>query len=320
MKVLKESSDYLEKKMDSTKKEIEDIQDKIKNNNEKKKIINQQLYNADLQLQTAREKMDSKRNSFAISSIFALILLAIGFSTANIILIISLSFIALIVVLFFTKGYLEVKTEYDSRNLDRIAIQKRLDEHNKIVDQYILSLETKSRKCEDYNKGLLGEKSVTEVLKSLGPDSYVINDVMLHRPFGNIDHILVSRYGIFVIETKNWGGKVVCDGDNWCKHYEGDNKSLNYEQESISKRVKGNAIKLRQLIGSKVFNNLMDVWVGGIVVFTNPEVKLELNNPMVAVLRINELCDYIKTQRSETKFSSRDLESIANYILREVKG
>lgn len=207
MKVLKESSDYLENKMDSTKKEIEEIQDKIKNDNEEKKIITQQLYSADLQLQAVKEKMDSKRNSFAISSIFALILLAIGFAAANMILIISLVFLALIVVIFFSKGYLEEKSEYDSRNIGRIAIQKRLDEFNKIANQHVQSLEAKSRKCEDYNKGLLGEKSVTEVLKSLGSDSYVINDVMLHRPFGNIDHILISRYGIFVIETKNWGEK-----------------------------------------------------------------------------------------------------------------
>ena len=56
-------------------------------------------------------------------------------------------------------------------------------------------------------KGKLGEKSVATILSFLPKDEYVVlNDIMLKN--GNsttqIDHIVVSIYGIFVIETKNY--------------------------------------------------------------------------------------------------------------------
>ena len=61
-------------------------------------------------------------------------------------------------------------------------------------------------------KGWIGEKVVSSIgLKRLDPYVYrVFDDVYLPRPDGNgttqIDHVVVSRYGIFVIETKNLQG------------------------------------------------------------------------------------------------------------------
>jgi hypothetical protein len=89
---------------------------------------------------------------------------------------------------------------------------------------------------------------VSQVLKSLGSDNYLINDTVVRRPYGNIDHILVSHNGIFVIETKNWGGSVLCDDDGWKRRFEGNFKSIDYPLESLSIRVKGNAAKLSSLI------------------------------------------------------------------------
>ena len=63
-------------------------------------------------------------------------------------------------------------------------------------------------------KGFLGEKSVAFLLSGLDKTKYkLINNIMLQ--VGNkttqIDHVIVSNYGIFVIETKNYtrGGLLV---------------------------------------------------------------------------------------------------------------
>lgn len=58
-------------------------------------------------------------------------------------------------------------------------------------------------------KGYFGEKSVAFFLSKLDDTKYkVINNIMLQ--VGNkttqIDHVVVSNYGIFVIETKNYKG------------------------------------------------------------------------------------------------------------------
>ena len=59
-------------------------------------------------------------------------------------------------------------------------------------------------------KGWLGEKILhVFTLKKLNPNEYkILSDIYLPRPDGEgttqIDHILVSQFGIFVIETKNY--------------------------------------------------------------------------------------------------------------------
>lgn len=58
-------------------------------------------------------------------------------------------------------------------------------------------------------KGHIGEKVVSAHLKTLSTNDYfIINDLILptKRGTSQIDHIVVSKYGIFVIETKNYKG------------------------------------------------------------------------------------------------------------------
>ena len=59
-------------------------------------------------------------------------------------------------------------------------------------------------------KGAAGEAKVAlGSLLSLPPSKYTrFNDVTLPLPGGTaqIDHVFVSRFGVFVIETKNWSG------------------------------------------------------------------------------------------------------------------
>ena len=58
-------------------------------------------------------------------------------------------------------------------------------------------------------KGFFGEKTISAFLLTLPKDQYIVlNNIMLRTVTGTtqIDHIVVSVYGIFVIETKNYKG------------------------------------------------------------------------------------------------------------------
>lgn len=62
-------------------------------------------------------------------------------------------------------------------------------------------------------KGKRGERKIANILKSLttNKEAYVINDVIVATEDGNtsqIDHVLFARGGIFVIETKNYSGRI----------------------------------------------------------------------------------------------------------------
>ncbi|WP_341282216.1 NERD domain-containing protein [Paenibacillus sp. FSL H8-0537] len=62
-------------------------------------------------------------------------------------------------------------------------------------------------------KGFIGEVSVRSKLKKLNSKEYMIlNDIMLKKADGRtsqVDHIVISKYGVFVIETKNYTGWIV---------------------------------------------------------------------------------------------------------------
>lgn len=62
-------------------------------------------------------------------------------------------------------------------------------------------------------KGERGEMRVSEILSQL-PDEYtILNDLVFRTEKGTtqIDHIVVSKYGIFAIETKNYRGEIYGD-------------------------------------------------------------------------------------------------------------
>ena len=80
-------------------------------------------------------------------------------------------------------------------------------------------------------KGKMGEFNVSVVLATLPKDEYqVINDIIIPSKYGTtqIDHVVVSVYGIFVIETKNYKGLIYGgeDAETWTKNMWGNKYSL----------------------------------------------------------------------------------------------
>jgi Nuclease-related domain len=62
-------------------------------------------------------------------------------------------------------------------------------------------------------KGELGEYKVSIQLSQLSKEYRVLNDILLPNPkaksgYSQIDHVVLSPYGIFVIETKNFQGTI----------------------------------------------------------------------------------------------------------------
>ncbi|WP_246370040.1 NERD domain-containing protein [Saccharibacillus deserti] len=74
---------------------------------------------------------------------------------------------------------------------------------------FILFLTLRSPKI----KGRIGEGSVRHKLRKLDRKEYkVLHDLMIQRTNGKtsqIDHMVISKYGVFVIETKNYRGWIL---------------------------------------------------------------------------------------------------------------
>ncbi len=68
------------------------------------------------------------------------------------------------------------------------------------------------KKSTPVNKGELGESIVTNILgKTENGNQYIINDLLFENESGKscqIDHIYINKFGIWVIETKNYSGTI----------------------------------------------------------------------------------------------------------------
>ena len=158
------------------------------------------------------------------------------------------------------------------------------------------------------SKGIIGENAVSRKLRKLKSEEYlVLHDILL--PYKNrttqIDHIVISVYGIFVIETKNMSGLIV-----------GSEKSAKWSQilykskESMMNPINQNKLHINA-ISLILEKNISDKIIHNFVVFPNETtLKLEVETQ---VLKYDEL---IKTVRTYDKkvYNQKEISEIYQLI------
>ena len=126
-------------------------------------------------------------------------------------------------------------------------------------------------------RGRIGESKVRKILLKLPANEYIsINDVLLHKDNGTtqIDHIVVSPFGIFVIETKNMKGKIYGDerSKKWTKYSAG-------HKLTFMNPIHQNYGHIKAL---QNFLNLPETIFVGIVVMTgSAELKFSTEYPVI---------------------------------------
>ncbi|MGD0644962.1 MAG: nuclease-related domain-containing protein [Candidatus Bathyarchaeia archaeon] len=166
-----------------------------------------------------------------------------------------------------------------------------------------------------YSAGWEGEKQVAKLLSSKLSDDYLlINDLYLQNGNGDVDHIVLGPNGVFVLETKNWSGNITCNGDEWQRPGKRNFKG------SPSRQVKKNVANIKHIIDISPTSRSPDIWVEGIVVFTNNHSNLHLNNPTVSILKLPQLPNHITTHGSSSTYAPQQLEVIVKEILKQKRG
>jgi micrococcal nuclease len=149
------------------------------------------------------------------------------------------------------------------------------------------------KRRSDWHKGILGEKMVVEALSPLDNSYVLINDVVLPDRTGNIDHILVSPNGVFVIETKSY---------RW--HY------LN--RFPIRQAIR-NAVSLRYFLKGHM---QLDIFIPAILVSTDPNATTSQSSSTINVISLRNLCDFIKDQRNQSRLDSEAKKNLIHEILK----
>jgi hypothetical protein len=156
----------------------------------------------------------------------------------------------------------------------------------------LITFQHYQRKYHIYKSGRQGEKAVIKTLtNNLNDDYYLLNGVYLKGGGGDVDHIILGPNGVYVIETKNWSGPIICNGDQWQR----PRKKI---KSSPSLQVKHNAQKVQKILSHSFTSYGHSVWVEGLLVFTNSHANLNINNPTVTILNLQQLSKHIKNQKN----------------------
>jgi len=193
---------------------------------------------------------------------------------------------------------------------------------NESSSSELMQLEKKQRVIEEVKNsiyGALGEHKVVKELEHLSDENSLINDFALtfqpaiyNRQENDyiktiqIDHLLVTAAGIFLIETKNWS-----------------EKSLNsLDLRSPVQQVKRTNFALFRLLTEGIASNKLKLhqhhWgdrkipIRNLIVLTNSKPNEEFQH--VKILTLDELLNYVRYFKPV--FSSIETEAISSYLLR----
>ncbi|MCO5067297.1 MAG: NERD domain-containing protein [Kiritimatiellae bacterium] len=166
--------------------------------------------------------------------------------------------------------------------------------------------------------GLRGESEVAKILtENLDNSHYLYNDITVRSGFARaqIDHIVVSKKGIFVLETKNWRGRL--EGD------EGDRKWFQHVHADQPPRALSNPILQNQRHVAVLEKYLRSsgappMPIIPILVFTGRNTTLDIRNQKSLLLWPRETVDAILRHRVENEATEADVDAVLNRMQRFV--
>ena len=232
----------------------------------------------------------------------------------------------------------DIELNFDSKIANSIQYStdkliKKSNRYNFIVNHFedavtqssfsqLKELERKKMKIEEINTsiyGAIGEQKVSDDLENLPDDYVLINDFTysFHPPIYyrqenrniasvQIDHLLVSPAGIFLIETKNWS----------------EHSLNNLNLRSPVEQIRRANFALFKILTDKI-TSLLDqhhwgdrkIPIRNLIVLINQKPDEEFQH--VKILTLKELRGYV--EYFKPCFSEKETQRVSNYLLQFIK-
>ena len=164
------------------------------------------------------------------------------------------------------------------------------------------------KRIKSYIIGRLGEYRVAKQLKKLNKKKYkVLNNVLLKTKRGTveIDHIIVSNKGVYVIETKNRKG-IIYGAENW-DYWTQKLYTKEHKFYSPIKQNKAHIDALRSILKKHQLRYY------SIIVFIKT-ANIKKVNSMTITITDDELLKTLKRHRSDCYINEHQLNSVLNTI------
>jgi hypothetical protein len=157
------------------------------------------------------------------------------------------------------------------------------------------------------------DQALDKILKGFD-DRYHLYNYVLRAP-----HVLLAPFGLCVINPKQQGGQVRCEGEKW-RHKAGWKRGILrfFGQEGLgnpAKEVRADVEKLSKWASEQV--GKQEVPIEGVVVFTNPQVDLEAEAPSVPVLDGTQFKLLLRDLSKERPIPGSQWKQLAEILGRE---
>ncbi|MBR2827953.1 MAG: NERD domain-containing protein [Bacilli bacterium] len=154
--------------------------------------------------------------------------------------------------------------------------------------------------------GMAGEHWVKKELKKLSDEYYIINDLLFKTKDGKthqIDHLVVSRYGIFVIETKQYNGYI--RGNDYDKKWEIKTGNKNFFVNNPVHQNYGHIESLKEILYLKD-----NCFISIVCISSNAKIKINSN----VVTRLADLLNKIVSYKKEVLPNDKEIYNLLNTI------
>ncbi len=172
-----------------------------------------------------------------------------------------------------------------------------------------------------YSSGLNLEGRITSIIRELPDDFKAVQDITIERDdFGRpvkINHLLFAPRGIFLIETKHRQGRIISKGDEWHQYWVRDH---NIFANPVSE-VEAKAAFLREKIKEESHRLMMseeevdNLFIQPLIVFSNEEVELKVVAEKVPVFRLDEFEKYIQSFKKKVVLSPEKRDALIPFVL-----
>lgn len=174
-----------------------------------------------------------------------------------------------------------------------------------VISIIVVAIYLKSAKV----RGIRGERAVARRLDWLPSDEYItLNDLML-KNYGHttqIDHVVVSLYGIFVIETKNYKG-IITGGeytDTWTQH-------LYKEKNTLFNPIRQNKGHIAAI--KRILKDVYDDEIFSIIAFSGAS-KLRVSSESASVVYFRELRRCIR-QYKKQRMTKEQMNQVVSLLM-----
>ncbi len=186
-----------------------------------------------------------------------------------------------------------------------------------IVLFFVIKIQTAARRRRIEGYGRESEVRIDSLLKNAFGEDAVFSGIYLPyqrsetKKHAEIDHLVITRNGIFVIEVKSHNGYIRCpDEREWWQTY-------NEKKISFYNPLRQN--KTHSKIVSEILKTegQYNIHIQSVVVFTSHKVTFSQKYPNV--IKENELVGYIKKNGRKNSLSTSQVRRIRELIKRTAK-